>query len=564
MLLIAVFSKSYSAYAQVQWTETLGAEASIDPNDMYITDMQTDSKNNVYVLGTNSMRAGNLISFNNQYMTRLQSGIRGTALFLVKYNPAGHLLWTKSLVNEMDGKIAIDAFDNIYVSAQFYQKVAIDADTIITTGYGMYLAKFSEEGKLLWVKTGESTGASLLNEMICDKNNDIILSGTYAGSGMVWQGRRISSGASPAIYVMKINENGSVLWLRNIDFIQYGWTVMGQPVKLLEGPDGNIYGLFAEGGRNWFSSCEYNYWHMILVCMHPDGELAWEKDFACTDLMAVSDMDVNSFGELMVVGCFRGKFQFGNASITSASDDHSIQCHVMEAFLARFDKDGNVLAATNIPAGKFSSDYFQIKCESDGGYIISGMRHYAVSTGYPGYHSGFPDGRDRYFFSQFDAMGKTLKTNEFYKYTNISWPDYYFGTNPKLCIDHEGNYIIGDDDRSQYDTLPGCIKNENQNILIYKLNKDLVQKPVVSDPKIYLWPNPASDFLTAEISDSAYLQYTCSVTDISGQELLHFNKTDPGTDVFRMDISPLPAGMYLLGFRNDKESRVIKFIKYQR
>jgi hypothetical protein len=72
-----------------------------------------------------------------------------------------------------------------------------------------------------------------------------------------------------------------------------------------------------------------------------------------------------------------------------------------------------------------------------------------------------------------------------------------------------------------------------------------------------IFPNPSNGLITITIPPNS-APANLAILDFSGQEMLRQTITDP---VFQLDISNLPAGMYLFRFKNDHTVETGRFIK---
>lgn len=80
----------------------------------------------------------------------------------------------------------------------------------------------------------------------------------------------------------------------------------------------------------------------------------------------------------------------------------------------------------------------------------------------------------------------------------------------------------------------------------------------VSDLKIV--PNPAADFIKLNFDSEEIQQGSVNIIDQVGKSVYFKNKVVIDND-FTIDISNLPAGLYILNFLNEKQNHVARFIK---
>ncbi|MGK4567150.1 T9SS type A sorting domain-containing protein [Flavobacterium sp. 3HN19-14] len=77
-----------------------------------------------------------------------------------------------------------------------------------------------------------------------------------------------------------------------------------------------------------------------------------------------------------------------------------------------------------------------------------------------------------------------------------------------------------------------------------------------------LWPNPASSTLNVTVSDASY-NWHVNVVDVQGRILSSQNITSYNVNnkTFSVDVSQLPAGVYMLNMDNGSEKISKKFVR---
>jgi hypothetical protein len=81
--------------------------------------------------------------------------------------------------------------------------------------------------------------------------------------------------------------------------------------------------------------------------------------------------------------------------------------------------------------------------------------------------------------------------------------------------------------------------------------------------KVFAYPNPATDVLTAGISNNNYQNVSFMITDISGRSLAQYvNPTISGSDVQQIvDVSAYAEGLYIVTIIADNQNYSFKFAK---
>lgn len=111
-----------------------------------------------------------------------------TDAFVMKLDPAGHLVWVHSFGaagNDSGRSIAIDQSGNLLVTGYFDQTVDFDpgvGETNLTSSYGAFVQKLTPQGDLLWAHSYDGPSELYVNAITSDENNNIYLTGRFNGN----------------------------------------------------------------------------------------------------------------------------------------------------------------------------------------------------------------------------------------------------------------------------------------------------------------------------------------------------------------------------------------------
>ena len=197
----------YNALGKRLWIQQFG-----DKNT-YGTGVATDRSDNVFVAGYSNGSIG----------TKNQGG---NDAFVVKYNQAGTLLWSKMIGTtsffEPANGVAADRQGNVmicgYSSGQIGQQKFGDGND-----KDAWVAKYNATGRQLWVQQLGTSQDDECNGVATDKNGNVVLTGTTYGP---------LGGADPkntgrVPWIAKYNPAGKLLWTRQVPskVIAYGNSV---------------------------------------------------------------------------------------------------------------------------------------------------------------------------------------------------------------------------------------------------------------------------------------------------------------------------------------------------
>ncbi|MBD0332793.1 MAG: T9SS type A sorting domain-containing protein, partial [Chitinophagaceae bacterium] len=110
-----------------------------------------------------------------------------------------------------------------------------------------------------------------------------------------------------------------------------------------------------------------------------------------------------------------------------------------------------------------------------------------------------------------------------------------------------------------YSNIIYIAKPANSALLIGDNPVDTSRQQFTTGINLKLFPNPAKDLINASISGGSHMDsYTVSIFSAQGIEMSR--KTVTGTNI-PLDISSLPAGVYIVQLTNGPEIKYQRFIK---
>lgn len=199
---------SSNFYSQeILWTNSIKGTGEVYPVRSIV-----DSYSNIYVFGRfdNSITAPvNLTS----------NGLKD--LFLSKFDKFGNLLWIRQMgsdLTEQANGLTIDNLGNVYIAGRFQNTCSFGTTSITSTGgVDIFVAKYSSEGDLSWVKP-VATGTTFqgAQNLAIDKDGNLVLIGIFQTS-IDFQGVSLteSSGINTN-FIAKFDLNANLIWAKKI------------------------------------------------------------------------------------------------------------------------------------------------------------------------------------------------------------------------------------------------------------------------------------------------------------------------------------------------------------
>ncbi len=228
-----IFVAKFDPSGNIVWLKSAGGVGLGDNTDEAY-DITTDQNGNVYISGW--ALSGGFI-----YFGTLTTGSGG---FLAKYDSIGNEIWVRSKQYGYPFYIEVDETGNIYAAGWFVQNSIVYGSFVLTNnGTGStrdcIIVKYDPAGNVLWAKNPGGNQSDEIMGMAMDANYNIYLAG-YFDSPLLYMigGPTIpNSGTSGDIVLIKMDSLGNYIWVdsyggagsdqaTNVDLDQNGFVVM--------------------------------------------------------------------------------------------------------------------------------------------------------------------------------------------------------------------------------------------------------------------------------------------------------------------------------------------------
>ena len=291
-------------------------------------DIAVDSEGNVFVAG----RIDGATSFNG--ITVTSQGENDASL--TKYSSDGEVQWAKSGGGSgMDwaNSVAVDAVGNSYVVGYFAGTASFQTEQLISSGENdIFIASYSPEGALRWVKGAGGTDIDEAYGVAVDPAGDVYVVGAATGSAN-FSGTIFEAGTR-AGFLAKYDTDGSLKWVKGSANNNITESISINPVGeiFICGTFSNNLTLGTESassaGEEDIYVARYNALGTVdaiwsLGGTGSDGVAGFGKSM---DILAAND------GGFYITSSFEQTLTLGEHSAESAG--------MMDIFLARYNKSG--------------------------------------------------------------------------------------------------------------------------------------------------------------------------------------------------------------------------------
>ncbi len=321
---------------QWEWTKAFGG-----PGSDEIYSAEIDNTGNLYVAG---------------YFQR-KIDIDGVLLeskgdndiLIAKFNSRGNLVWVKQaggtysenmIITEYARKIKVDDQGNVIVAGCFTWQAEFDGNLLKGPGnIDIFIAKYSPEGALIWVKSYGSQQSDYLFDMDVFGEN-IYFTGNATGSFITESSNtnykdseNSVSGTTP--FIACLDSNGSLNWIRRDE---------GQADKtLLRVVNGKIYYAVEFSSDMVISDIEYKVARnrdFVVQCFTHEGEIEWQKKFSSEANETIESLESDYKGSVLISG------KYGNIPelklLEKKTDDIK-----KSTFFSKLSGDGSISVTAN-------------------------------------------------------------------------------------------------------------------------------------------------------------------------------------------------------------------------
>ncbi len=209
---IAKFDKN----GNVIWVKTAKSNKSITSNTVGST-VVTDTVGNAYVAG----QFLDSITIGSSTVTTL-----GNDVFLVKFDSSGNVKWlTSPKVSSPGGTtlygmhggqfLNIDNAGSLYLTGMFADTAHFGAYTLSAKYYGIFIAKYSPSGNVLWAKENSPFNSMLSSSyqpfsISCDKYGSFYLCGTFKDT-ITFNSIKLTSDSTLPSFIFKFDTSGNAV-----------------------------------------------------------------------------------------------------------------------------------------------------------------------------------------------------------------------------------------------------------------------------------------------------------------------------------------------------------------
>lgn len=269
----------YTPNGKLAWKRQLGTRLW---DESY--SIATDKNNSIYISG-----------YTNGSFTGKQQGLKN--IWVAKYTSQGKLIWLQQLGSgfNLAESVATDTQGHVYISG--YTNGGLDK---IRPGRDAFVAKYTTNGKLVWLQQLGTSGLDYSYAVVTDKHGNVYISGYTSGSLAIKNQGLVDA------WVAKYTSNGKLVWVRQLGTanFDYSYTVATDTKDH----------VYISGYSNGLVAATQTDADVLIAKYTPNGELLWKqmlgtKDDEFSEALVVNNDNIYACGTTF--GALAGKNQGG-------------------------------------------------------------------------------------------------------------------------------------------------------------------------------------------------------------------------------------------------------------
>jgi len=201
---------------------------------------------------------------------------------VAKYDPSGAHQWSRRF-GDGDGDaasaVAIDPSGNVVFTGDFHGTVSFGGASLVTPNAksDIFVTKLDKDGKHVWSVRFGADGDDSGSAIATDSSGNVIVGGFYVGS-VAFDATTLTSTATFDGFVAKLDSsNGKVLWVKSL-----GSSTRGQVMGVAVDSSGNVVASGAFRGSFDFGGTTVNAIYLddaFVAKLDPSGKPIWTRGF---------------------------------------------------------------------------------------------------------------------------------------------------------------------------------------------------------------------------------------------------------------------------------------------
>ncbi|HRQ88030.1 MAG TPA: SBBP repeat-containing protein [Bacteroidia bacterium] len=298
-----------------------------------------------------------------------RTGLGKMDSFLAKLSKDGRFLWVRSFGGSLADRaygVVADADGNIYTTGHYESTDAqVDGATVPNQGeYDIFVAKYSPDGDLLWLRTAGGKGYDYGHAIAIDGRGDLIVSGAIVGEATFGDQTVSMDGTGRPIFCAKYSPSGDLRWVKTTSGSFSGsGTGVGVDAQdcIYIGGSGSGSGamgtLAIDAGKTQSA---------VVLKLDPEGNGVWFAAVGGTPSAGFHEISVDAEGRVWGAGMFKGDLLLPDGTVSSQDAKDN------DGFLASFAADGKLRWAKTLQSPGTTDYCLGVATDGSGNCFVTG------------------------------------------------------------------------------------------------------------------------------------------------------------------------------------------------
>ncbi|HMQ50394.1 MAG TPA: hypothetical protein PKA00_23625 [Saprospiraceae bacterium] len=263
--------------------------------------------------------------------------------------------------------LAVFPDGRLLMGGTFDEYLVLDDQTLTAIGKAdAFLSVFSANGEVLWTWSGGATENDEVTHVAIAANGDFLAFGSFWFELPIADTLLLAAPGTKALFLARFAGDGNLLWAQSMT----GIGLKGSAGLALDANNqiwigGHFEQNLAIGEQTLDSGQSDGSTHLFLALLADTGTPIWTRQAGGTDDTRMTALTLSSQGDAILGGFFNGVTQIGAETFTANTSDR-------DAFLARYDQDGQVLWAKKA-GGVFDDDLTALWSDGNGHFYAGGQ-----------------------------------------------------------------------------------------------------------------------------------------------------------------------------------------------
>ncbi|WP_428328558.1 gliding motility-associated C-terminal domain-containing protein [Mucilaginibacter sp.] len=332
-----VYVAKYTTTGTLIWAVSIGGSGLDQVNDMAL-----DANGNPTITGQYNSPA---MDVDPSAATSIINNNGDNDAFIVKFDTNGKLIWGKSVggpFTDYGNRVATDAFGDVIEVIKYQSTIIVGANSYSSQGsFNGMIIKYDPAGNVLWAVNLADNNDSETRAVTVDSNSNIIVSGNFSGADNfdpLGSGYTLN-GNGAGIFLAKYSPAGALTWATSLSGTATNNNIylcvnssndvfLDAPFSSVLGFNSNTTTLNAVGNQDIF-----------LAKYSSSGNYQWVKDIGASSATVYNYGIVSSKDDnLYISGYFSGTVDFDPSTTSVAPvSDHGQR----DLFFAKYDSNGD-------------------------------------------------------------------------------------------------------------------------------------------------------------------------------------------------------------------------------